>query len=363
MTGARTVRPGVVLVGLAAGTALRLLLAWGPYGNYDQTSYEIVARIVESGGNVYAETSRYNYGPAWSFVLVALWKLHLLTGLTFHFCVRGFLALVDVGNALLIGDVARRAWGGARGPVVLAYALNPVAILIVGFHGQFDNLAALPVLAGLRLVLAPAPAPLWAVWALGAAGLGVKHLCVFTVLALFAAAGGTLVRAAGLFAAALAAFGASFLPFLPRGLDGILQNVFLYRGAAHPYGLAPYVSRELLFVVFVLVLSATPFLLRRLLSTGPAETLELTTVALLVLIPGIGEAYLILPVLFGAARRSPGWWVYTLVTYGFLLTGPNNVQVVPGPQPWQAVWLALVFWLVSDVVRAARSRRSAAVAA
>lgn len=347
-----------MIFGLAAGTALRLLLAWGPYGNYDQTSYEIVARIVEAGGNLYAETHRYNYGPAWSLVLVVLWKVHGLTGLSFHFCVRGFLALVDVGNALLIGEIARRAWGAPRLTAALAYALNPVAILIVGFHGQFDNLAALPVLAALRLVLGEGPPPLWAVWLLGTAGLCVKHLNVFTVFALFVVAGGTLARTAALFAGALAVFAASFIPYLPEGLDGIVSNVFLYHGMGHPYGLIPFVPRPVLSVVFVVVLASTPFL-ARLLRLGPTQTLEMTTVALLVFIPGIGEAYFILPVIFGAARRSLGWVVYTVVAYYFAMTGPNNVQAIGGPQPWNAVWLVLAFWLILDVVRALRARRLA----
>ena len=233
-----------------------------------------------------------------------------------------------------------------------------MAILIVGFHGQFDNLAALPILAALRLVLAPAPPPFWAVWALGTAGLCVKHLNVFIVFALFVVAGGTLFRTAALFTAALAVFGASFVPFLPAGLDGIVKNVFLYRGMAHPYGLVPIVPREILSVVFVAVLAATPLLARRFLRTGPVETLELTAVALLVFIPGIGEAYFILPILFGAARRSLGWIVYTIVAYYFVLTGPNNVQAISGPQPWNAVWLALVFWLVLDVARGLRTVRA-----
>ena len=363
LTTAREPRPALVLAGLVAGTALRLLLAGGLDGNYDQASWEIVARIVASGGNVYAETTRYNYGPAWSLILLALWKLHAVTGLSFHLCVRGFLSLADVGNALLVGDIARRAFSTPRGWATLAYALNPVAILVVGFHGQFDNLAALPLLAALRLALAPPSLPLGAIWALGTAALCVKHLNVFIVLALFLVVGSTLRRTAGLLAAALAVFGASFLPHLSTGMDGIVKNVLLYRGLAHPYGLATFLPRNVLFVVFAVVLSATPFLARRFLRLGPVETLELTTVALLVFIPGIGEPYFLLPVLFGAARRSLGWIVFTIVATFFLPFGPFGILGSRGPQLWNADWLALVFWLVFDVARALRARRAAPGAA
>lgn len=191
----------------------------------------------------------------------------------------------------------------------------------------------------------------------------MKHLNVFIVLALFLVVGSTLRRTAVLFAAALALFGASFLPYLSAGFDGIVKNVLLYRGLSHPYGLATFLPRNVLFVVFVAVLSATPFLARRLLRLGPVETLELTTVALLVFIPGIGEPYFLLPVLFGAARRNLGWIVFTVVATCFLPFGPFGVLGTPGPQPWNAVWLALVFWLALDVVRAVRARRTGLEAA
>ena len=185
----------------------------------------------------------------------------------------------------------------------------------------------------------------------------MKHLNVFIVLALFVVVGATLRRTAALFGASLAVFGASFLPYVSAGLDGIVKNVLFYRGLPHPYGLATFLPRNVVFVLFLSVLAATPFLARRLLRLGPVETLELTTVALLVFIPGIGEPYFLLPVLFGAPRRSLGWLVATLVTTAFLPFGPFGV-LGKGAQHWNLVWLALVFWLVLDLVRAVRARRT-----
>ncbi|MGH7862213.1 MAG: hypothetical protein ACREOS_08220 [Candidatus Dormibacteraceae bacterium] len=45
------------------GVGARLYLATSFYGNYDEDSYFIVARIMLAHGNVYAETFRYNYSP------------------------------------------------------------------------------------------------------------------------------------------------------------------------------------------------------------------------------------------------------------------------------------------------------------
>lgn len=116
---------------LIAGFALRLTLAIVTRPNFDLQSYGIVSAIVSNGGNVYAQTNRYNYSPLWSFVVTALAGSPTL--------IRMFLSIVDVGNALLIGKL----YGTKVGAF---YALNPVSIFIVGYGGQFETLAALPVL-------------------------------------------------------------------------------------------------------------------------------------------------------------------------------------------------------------------------
>ena len=52
------------LVVVVLGVALRLWMATLGH-NWDLASYQTVAQIVDAGGNVYAETERYNYGPLW----------------------------------------------------------------------------------------------------------------------------------------------------------------------------------------------------------------------------------------------------------------------------------------------------------
>ena len=53
------------------GVALRMLLPDRGY-NYDFESYRLVADVLSAGGNVYRETSRYNYAPLWSSILQGL---------------------------------------------------------------------------------------------------------------------------------------------------------------------------------------------------------------------------------------------------------------------------------------------------
>lgn len=54
----------VIVIGVALRLALPLL-----GHNFDVESYRIVADIMGDGGNVYAETSRYNYWPIWFLIV------------------------------------------------------------------------------------------------------------------------------------------------------------------------------------------------------------------------------------------------------------------------------------------------------
>ena len=53
------------------GLLLRILMAILGH-NFDLESYEIVADIILEGKSVYANTTRYNYGPIWAYILAAL---------------------------------------------------------------------------------------------------------------------------------------------------------------------------------------------------------------------------------------------------------------------------------------------------
>ena len=182
---------------LGIGLGLRLGLAICFYGNFDQVSYEIVAEIMRRGGNVYAETSRYNYTPIWSYVLLVLNYGATWLGVPFHVMVRSFIIGVDLIDMLLIGYVAANGLSRNLKVTAVGYWLNPVAILLVGYHGQFENLAILPLLLAVALYCRPVgrPRTLW-LWGLGTLALIIKHNTLFGVWMLFAyvaGSGGELV--------------------------------------------------------------------------------------------------------------------------------------------------------------------------
>jgi hypothetical protein len=83
---------------LTIGIALRFLIASVGF-TYDMQSYNIVGKIVNSGGNVYRETTRYNYGPLWFLIVGAFYKFSnyfVDSFLVFRFSLTGLLVIVDV---------------------------------------------------------------------------------------------------------------------------------------------------------------------------------------------------------------------------------------------------------------------------
>lgn len=99
--------------------------------NYDFESYGIVADIVCRGGNVYAETTRYNYAPFW-FNFLGLMKA--LLGEQMRVGIILLLSLTDIGIAALL-------WRRCSAFAAFLVLFSPISAFISGYHNQFDNIA------------------------------------------------------------------------------------------------------------------------------------------------------------------------------------------------------------------------------
>ena len=133
-------RPWILLLLplLAVALAARLALAVPPE-NFDSASYNLVASIVRDGGNVYAETDRYNYSPFWFLVLGGMQPIASVLQLPVANAARILLSGVDVATAVMLWRMA--------GPISAAvFFANPVSMAITGYHGGFDSIALLLVL-------------------------------------------------------------------------------------------------------------------------------------------------------------------------------------------------------------------------
>ena len=324
---------GVVV---AVGLGLRLLLAWKYYGNFDQQSYEIVQGIMRSGGNVYAETARYNYSPVWSWLLAGFDGLGSWLSWPSHAMIRTGLTLVDALTAFVLLRL-----GGAMAASI--FLLSPVSILITGYHGQFDNLAVL------LLLLTLLGRPLWT-WVLAPIAVLVKQIVL--PMTIYLQPGWPLRRRLLIAGISLGVFIASLLPALGGpGAGGVVRNVVTYGGLVGDYGVtslhpalalpgAAFILRMVLIVAF-LILAIRP----------PADKVRALLIAMLlfvVLTPGFGTQYFILPIALGTLTRGWGFWLYSLVAAVHILGSPVSVAWLPATHP-NVVWLAAILWLAHEL--------------
>lgn len=348
---------------VVVGVASRLYLATAYHGNFDEDSYEIVAAIMRHGGIVYAETDRYNYSPVWADVIAALDGLGDALRLELHTMVRSFLTFVDVGVAILVGMIAARTGSASFAIASASYLLNPVAILLVGYHGQFENLAALPLLAAAWAALQHPDRRTAPIWLLASAALVIKQLMLFGVwtvifYAFSRQAGSTRsivsplsLRPLAALALAVLAFLATFVPYWGMAGTRIVSNVLGYTALPRLYGLGAFLPYEVAFPIFLATLSILPLVMRDVLDLDLTAALRLSAIALLALIPGIGEQYFLIPIIFGAAHGGAWFWTYSAAATLFLLSSPNNVHLLQAPPLWNLVWAASFIWLAATLLR------------
>lgn len=372
-------RLGIALFVLLAlsSTIAKLFLA-GLGHNFDLESWALFSDLVRSGKNVYAETYRNPYGPIWAYLCAGAGYVQAhwfgsesLVG--FHRLLALFLSLVDVAIA---GLLARRysLWIGAL------FLLNPVSLLITGFHTQFENLAILLALVAC-LLLEGKGAPGLARYGLAMTVLGVslvvKHILIFLPL-WFLFRPGASRRQRALSLLPLAIFGASFLPFVrdERGLEGVIEHVLMY-DSFHLDGFFPHLVQafvplkaiELVFswvpvfsgfrFVWFVAMMLTGFSVR---GRSYPEQLLVYLVAVVVFSSAIADQYLTIPMAACAVhfRRWPIWW-YAGVSTLYLASSQSNIGVLPsmasyaqgvrelGLDRWHSV-AALFLFLLLDLV-------------
>lgn len=139
-------RHGAPVLGLALVLRLVIVLA-ADRPAADVARYHKVAEAVLAGQlNPYELPRLYPYPPVWVWFEAGSEWLARASGLPFPVLVKLPVVVADLAIVcLLLG------WPGAGAAAAWAYALNPVSLLVTGFHGQFDAMMLACVLLALRL--------------------------------------------------------------------------------------------------------------------------------------------------------------------------------------------------------------------
>jgi DNA-binding beta-propeller fold protein YncE len=147
-------RRNQIILLLVMTIGIRLTLAW-VFGTEvaDLVGYHQTAEIVARNGNIYQTASLFPYTPISMFL--PAWSLQLAQtlGLPFHFVVKWPIIIGDAGIALLLWwQAQKRNLKNTAILLGLAFAVNPVSLLITSFHGNYMPLTVFFVLLAYCLV-------------------------------------------------------------------------------------------------------------------------------------------------------------------------------------------------------------------
>jgi len=320
----------VVAIVVAIAIAARFwLMTFGH--NFDFESYRIVAEIQTGGGNVYASTPRYNYGPPWFLTLGWLWNVASQTPQPVGFF-RVEIVVLLIAADLTLAWVLYRRNGILAGLIVL---LAPIGIIISGYHNQFDNVAIVVGILAVLVIRDQTHGPIrlneWTGICLLAFSLSLKHVLIIFPLWL-AIRQETWWRRVVYLALPGLLFASSFGPWLSDGgVSGIMDNVFGYRSS----GSAPFlgvvlrnsVSDEALIiaatVVFAIALGVGAWLTRKI---SAPESLFVYLLLVVVFSPGMANQYFAIPLAAAAAFPNALMFIWIAVATLYLLGDSNGLH-------------------------------------
>lgn len=296
-----------------AGIALRFC-AMTIGHNYDWESYCIVGEIVTGGGNVYAQTARYNYGPFFFVIQGLLYKIATLAPsdvelVLFRVLMVAILTFVDLGITLFIGKKY-----SVIGAVI--FFLNPVSIIITGYHNQFDNIALLFALISTLYFNEEerfSAKDYWLIFWLTLCLIAKHILFLMPVFLLFKRNLPIKKKMAYALLPPLL-FLISFVPFCvgnSEALFGIIENVFLYRS----FNNAPLINfiykivgfpNGLKFFVYIGLMCILAYYVK---DFDFSDILLLYTIAMVAFSSAIANQYLIIP-MAALCILNTGWFKY-----------------------------------------------------
>lgn len=348
--------------------------------NYDVGSWFIVSESLLKGENFYT-TYRFNYAPLSAFFLGAVrWIQSIIlpdtfpwpidqaipndtrfqnaTVLQFHMAVVFFLSLVDIWIAFLV----KRHYSWQAG---LVFLLNPVTLLLTGFHSQVENLGIvfglLSVLFLDQYVASNEKKDLIISIFMLCISLLMKHILIFFPIWLFMHHKLNIKVKLLFISIPLAIFVASFIPFIldPQAWETV-RNLTVKHSSFHLNGFYPNLIDSFVPIrffeegmekilgiskgakyIFITTLILIGFALRKL---EFKSSFLFYLCAFAVFSSAITDQYLAIPVLFAAIHyRHPLSWGFFIYTAAYLCSSRFNLGSLPEFVRWNRIFRGLGF--------------------
>jgi hypothetical protein len=236
---------------IAASVGVRAAFLWfkGPHAfSSDLGVWLEVGWRMSEGKNPYLATGYFVWPPVWVQILYALHRVSERFAIPLEFVITAFLIAVECVLIVVLIALLRELGAARPRSIALAgIALNPVCVILVCQHGNFDVLVALLVLLAVSALLRFQRSVEPVDWILACfwLGLAIALKSVPVLLTPLLVAGARrLAPRVGLLGLALAAGPAAYGLGVLRALNaGDVRAVLRYRSSSGWFGVTGWLSR------------------------------------------------------------------------------------------------------------------------
>ena len=324
------------LLAVAIGTLARIAVA--SLGHNDDFNFWLRhAEVVRNGGNLYEGVEFYGYGPIWMYLLRfadLIQSIFPENRKIFRLVIILILTLAD----LLIAAIIARKFSQYAG---LLFFLNPISIIITGYHNQFDNIA---IGAGLFAIIvltnygeSANRKTYWAGLMLVGVSIAIKQVLIFFPIWLFLRPG-TLKKKISRLLTPYLVFCAGFIPWATsfektealvkgisyrRGRSGLLMSLLGadYEGTIRGTNFDDLAHR-VVSIVFVLLVVLLGWLMRR---RPLFDSLIVYLVAIVAFAPAYSQQQLVLPLIALFVYATIELKVFYLLTLLFMIQNSDEL--------------------------------------
>ncbi len=324
--------------------------------------------------NIYLYQQSYNYSPILFYLIGFVDTIQrIISDIPFYVLFRIFISSVDIGSALLLYKIAKILKISPLKTVTLFF-LNPVSIILSGFHAQFDNIAVFFLLLSIFIycknpVFKKSKRIL--LWTIGTIGFITKHIIFAQTFLLYTYLfkDKKLIKASFLFFISLTIFFVTFIPYYSEASDTIIKNVFQYSGLARLTGFS-YIISELcnnckvlnieIYDVYKYIFLCTSFLFALYAARLPIiRSMLVTTLFFLTFSSSIAAQYFILPIAFGAFFPTKWFYLYSAIVTIFLLGNSAELNISAfNLVTVSTAWLFSLLWFTSEFFILFRSKKN-----
>jgi hypothetical protein len=319
----RTFKLICVLASLFFGITARFAVSQRGY-NFDFESYQLVVAADEQGLTPW-QTNRYNYGPIWFYILEIFDWTSQETGVGFRHQIVLFLTFADICISFFVYKT--------RGTIFAClFFLNPISIIISGYHNQFDNFSIVLMCFAVSILETSRfdkfrQRDFLAIFLMGVS-LATKHI-FFLFIPWVALRQEKPIKKVIFLISPYLIFIVSLAPFVGSSWDAIFSNVILYRSEANrPFWNLIGVELAGDFVgvtsMFVIVMCIVGLMTKKV---ALLQTIYLYCLVLVAFSPAIMNQYLAIAAIGAIGLFNAGFVPYFVYSTYWLFKNENGLHV------------------------------------